>query len=121
MAYANRTDLNNPAQKIAVQTAKGQTYGKAAEQAAAQRAVPMGAPAQVAPGSMGAFNRPTERPQEPITAGVNFGDGPNAEQANVNRPARTTDPVLARLQYLYENFPNDDLADLLDSYVNDGY
>jgi hypothetical protein len=124
MAYANRTDLNNPAGKIAVQTAKGQTYGEATKQEAAQRAVPMGAPEQppaVAPGGLGSFNRSTERPQEPITAGVNFGDGMNAQQANVNQVARNSDPVLARLQYLYDNFPNEDLADLLDSYVNDGY
>lgn len=129
MAYSNRTDLNNAMnKKVAVQTATGQTYGKASEQRRAQQAMPIGAspadvaPSQgVAPGSLGAFNRPTERPTEPITAGVNFGDGPNAIQAGVNQPIRTEDPVLDRLKTIFEQFPNDELADLLDSYIRDGY
>jgi hypothetical protein len=129
MAYSNRTDLNNAMnKKVAVQTATGQTYGKASEQRRAQQAMPIGAspsdvaPSQgVAPGSLGAFNRPTERPAEPITAGVNFGDGPNAIQAGVNQPIRTEDPVLDRLKTIFEQFPNDELADLLDSYIRDGY
>jgi hypothetical protein len=125
MAYSNRTDLNNAMnKKVAVQTATGQTYGKASEQRRAQQAMPIGAspadvaPSQgVAPGSLGAFNRPAE----PITAGVNFGDGPNAIQAGVNQPIRTEDPVLDRLKTIFEQFPNDELADLLDSYIRDGY
>jgi len=129
MAYSNRTDLNNAMnKKVAVQTATGQTYGKAAEQRRAQQAMPMGAspadvtPSQgVAPGGLGAFNRPTERPTEPITAGVNFGDGLNAIQAGVNQPIRTEDPVLDRLKVIFEQYPNDELADLLDSYIRDGY
>ena len=127
MAYSNRTDLNNSMNpKVAVQTAKGQTYGKATEQRNAQKAMPMGAsPAdarpQVTPGSLGAFNRPTERPQEPITAGVDFGAGPSAIQAGVNQPIRTVDPVLDRLRQIYQSFPNDDLADLVDSFAVDGY
>ena len=45
----------------------------------------------------------------------------NAAQAGVNRPLRTEDPILDRLQQLNELYPNEDLADLLDSYIKDGY
>lgn len=130
MAYGNRTDLNSPAEKIAKRAAPGQTYGKAAAQMRAQEAVPMAraaadAPAQAprgpVPGGLGELTRPTERPQEPITAGVDFGPGMNAVQAGVNRPIRTDDAVLDRIQQLYDMFPNEDLADLLDSYIKDGY
>ena len=129
MAYANRTDLNNPAQKVAVQAAKGQTYGAASAQMESQRAVPMGQaptemqagqPAPALPGSLGAFNRPTERPEEPITAGVDFGEGLNAMQSGISKPPRVNDPVVERLRSLYAQFPNSDLADLLDSYTVDG-
>ena len=133
MAYGNRTDLNNPAEKLAKTTARSPQYGVAAAQMRAQEAVPMGSsPADVsgartasapsvAPGSLGAFNRGTERPQEPLTAGVNFGEGPNAMQAGVNMPVRSEDPVLDRLRTIYAQYPNEDLADLLDSYIRDGY
>lgn len=130
MAYGNRTDLNSPAEKIAKTAVPGQTYGKAAEQLRAQAAVPMGQapsdaaaqPAQrPAPGGLGDFLRPSERPLEPITSGVNFGPGLNADQAGVARPLRTDDPILDRIQQLNDLYPNDDLADLLDSYIRDGY
>lgn len=133
MAYGNRTDLNNAAEKLAKKTARSPQYGVAAEQMRAQEAVPMASsPSDVGaarsaqrpvatPGSMGAFNRGTDRPQEPITAGVNFGEGPNAMQAGVSMPVRAEDPVLERLRTIYAQYPNEDLADLLDSYIRDGY
>lgn len=129
MAYANRTDLNNPAQKVAMATAKGQTYGAATAQMESQRAVPMGqAPTEMqagqqsyaTPGSLGSFDRPSERPNEPITAGVNFGPGLNQMQAGITPAARMSDPVFERLRAIYDQFPNDELADLLDSYGTDG-
>jgi hypothetical protein len=87
--YSNRTDLQNPAQKIAKAAAKGQTYGKAAEQMRAQEAVPMAqAPtdqvAMPAPGSMGGFDRPTERPNEPATFGSMVGPGPGPEVLGIS-------------------------------------
>lgn len=125
MAYPNRTDLND-ATKVARRTVPGQTYGKATEQMQAQKAMPMGsspadARAAVTPGSLGSFGRPTERPQEPITAGVDFGAGPGAIQAGVPQPLRAIDPVLDRLRQIYQSFPNEDLADLIDSFAVDGY
>jgi hypothetical protein len=125
--YSNRSDLANPAQKIAASAAKGQTYGEAGKQMAAQKAVPMGAspadnvpaPVQVQPGSLGRLDRPTERPAEPVTAGASFGPGPTPSTAFA--VPRDNDPVLNELRALYLAYPSDDLADLLESYVREGY
>lgn len=122
--YPNRSDLRNPGGKVAKQTVKGQTYGEAGKQMAAQSAVPMAAPPteaqpQVAPGGLGAFTRPTERPTEPVTAGASFGAGPTPRTEFM--PVRNNDPVLNELRAMYEAFPSDELADMIDSYVREGY
>lgn len=124
-AYANRTDLNNPANRVARQVAPGQTYGKATQQMESQRAVPMGsaptdAPVQrPMPGTLGALTRRTERPGEPITAGASFGAGPGPIAAGI--PIPSGDNALEELRAIYQMFPNDDLADLIDSYTRDGF
>lgn len=103
---ANRTDLR-PA-KVAV--GPSEEYGQGARLEAAQRAVPMAAAAPPPPpgaggeagaqgpmpGSFGAFNRGTERPSEPMTAGMPMGAGPGPEALlmNQNQP----DPDLALLR-----------------------
>ena len=125
--YANRTDLQNPAQKIARQVAPGQTYGKATQQMEAQRAVPMGrSPVETAaqaprpvPGTLGALTRPTERPNEPITAGATFGPGPGPEVMGF--ASTSGNAALDELRMIYQMYPNDDLADLLDAYSREGF
>lgn len=109
---------------MARQAAKGQTYGEAGKQLEAQKAVPMAAPPTdqrptVQPGQMGALNRPTERPMEPVTAGSSFGPGRTPTTAMA--VPRNNDPVLVELRALYSAFPSDELADMLDSYVREGY
>lgn len=95
-AYGNRTDLNMP-----ISTVPGQEYGKATQQRAAQSAVPM-APSPIAPvqaeqrqqavapiqyqpmprpGSL-PYLEPTMRPEEPVTAGIDYGPGPGSEVMN---------------------------------------
>jgi hypothetical protein len=124
--YSNRTDLQNPAAKIAATAAKGQAYGEAGEQLAAQKAVPMGAspapsmPQGIAPGSMGSLTRPTERPAEPITAGADFGAGINQAQAGIPTIAPGFNDSLEELKVLYRQFPNTDLGNLLSSLLNEG-
>lgn len=121
--YANRTDLNAN-KNLPARVATNQTYGKAQQQLQAQRTVPMapgpgiltrpgtvqaspappsgtmpGVPSPapgMAPGAMGPLNRPTERPGEPVTAGINQGAGPGTEalppglmQGNANRLSDT--------------------------------
>lgn len=74
-AYPQRSDLRSALPKKAV---PGQPYGEATKQLAAQEAVPMGAsPADAPP--LAPFDRETERPDEPITAGAPFGPGPGPE------------------------------------------
>lgn len=84
--YANRTDLQQ-----APMAATGQGYGQAGAQIAAQQAVPLPAqpplPAptahQAAEGfqmpAFGPFDRPTERPDEPLTHGAPIGPGAGTE------------------------------------------
>jgi hypothetical protein len=130
--YPNRSDLRNPAKKMAAKAAPGQTYGEAGKQVAAQRAVPMAAPPtdvaptatpqqpRVAPGSMGPLSRPTERPNEPLTAGAPFGPGRTQQLGGYIGP-RNSDPILDELRALYATYPSDELADMLDSYIREGY
>ena len=107
---------------MAIQAATGQTYGKATEQMNAQRAVPMGTPPtevqRPVPGTLGSLTRPTERPMEPITAGAPFGAGMGPVGAGIPQP--TGDNALEELRMIFQMFPNDDLADLIDSYSRDG-
>ena len=107
---------------MAIQAATGQTYGKATEQRNAQRAVPMGTPPtevqRPVPGTLGSLTRPTERPMEPITAGAPFGAGIGPVAAGIPQPSG--DNALEELRMIYQMFPNDDLADLIDSYSRDG-
>lgn len=126
--YPNRTDLSNPAKKVAKMAPKGQTYGKASAQLQAQSQVPMASgdittpqpgPVQpvVSPGSLGAFDRPTDRPAEPLTAGAPFGSGPTPAQLGM--PTALGGPTaIDELRALYNMFPNEDLAALLDSAIN---
>ena len=111
--YSNRTDLQNPAQKIAKQAATGQAYGEAKKQMDAQSAVPMGvSPVSVAPqpqvqrptpGGLGDLTRPTERP----------GDLMTPMYQNTPMMFNSSDPVMTELSALYAQYPNDDLASLL--------
>lgn len=89
-AYGNRSDLNG-AQPVA--TAKGQAYGEAGAQAAAQKAVPMGTPEVAAPagpftgapegmakpGSMGDLFADSTNPNEHVMSGAAAGPGPGPE------------------------------------------
>ena len=85
-AYGNRNDLNNP-----ISTVPNQEYGKATEQRSAQQTVRMAsspvaqapaltrqAPPVAQPGSLPTYE-PTQRPEEPVTAGLPFGPGPGPE------------------------------------------
>lgn len=125
--YPNRSDLRNPASRQVRFT--GQTYGEGAQQARSQQAVaPGSAPMTVQAQQMAAQQaprpgakpllRPTERPDEPITAGANFGPGPNAMQAGIMPRIVPVDETMEQLRVLYQMFPNPDLADLISKFGN---
>jgi len=126
--YPNRSDLRNSA-KLPAKAATGQTYGEAGKQLAAQRAVPMAASPtavapvatpRIAPGQLGPLDRPTERPNEPVTAGAPFGPGRN-QPIGGYIGTRNSDPILDELRALYATYPSGELADMLDSYLREGY
>lgn len=75
-AYTNRTDLAANRATQPITTVPGQTYGKQAEQAAAQQVNPL---PQATPMRMPSFSRPSERPNEPVTTGLPMGPGPGPE------------------------------------------
>lgn len=112
-AYGNRTDLNR---SMPIETATDQGYGVAAEQQAAQRAIPVasqptpgaqpGNPAQgpgvippVQPQTITGqlpsvqkypgelkFTHPTDYPDEPLTTGLPIGDGAGPEVMHTFAP-----------------------------------
>lgn len=129
-AYGNRTDLTTQAPSAA----PGQTYGVAAAQLRAQQQVPLpkqaapppaagggaagssspatpAAPPMTPPGALGPLDAPTQRPDEPITAGLNTGPGPGPEALGQGQlspideiramyAANPSPDVLRLLQYL---------------------
>ena len=95
-----------------------------------QQAVPMGqspvtgpSPVQpqrrVAPGSLTPLTAPTGRPNEPITAGANFGPGPTAMGAGIPMMPSENMMALDELRQISQMFPTEDLLDLLDTYGNE--
>ena len=118
-AYAQRSDLNS--------SAMTPEYGGIKALADAQKAVPMGAsPTATAPqvqrptpGAAGSLTRPTERPNEPITAGANFGPGSNAMGAGIPIPRSSNVVAIEELRAIAQMYASDDLLDLLDAYGND--
>jgi len=121
-AYGNRTDLTNPPNPGQARF-KGQPYGAASEQEQAQAVVPpqpppgppgappAAGPPPIPPGGLGAFNRPTDRPGEPLTSGLPMGPGAGPEALGLTS---RNDPVSMQLRALYQQFPIPELADLLD-------
>jgi hypothetical protein len=125
--YPQRSDLRNPMKKLAATAVPGQTYGAAGAQLAAQKAVPMAAPNApqapqpnpnaVPPGGHGPFDRGTERPLEPVTAGNPLGAGPGPEVISQRYPAGFEPGgkihMADQLRYLYSRYPNRALLDLI--------
>lgn len=125
----NRTDLQNAAtragKKLAVKTPPSSQYGEATRLREAQRQMPMGqAPTDAVgqmnaerprPGQLGPLTRATDNPMEPITAGADFGEGPNSLQAGV-RMMSPTDAAMDELVNIARLYPNSGLQDLIDKY-----
>ena len=114
--------------KLPVTTATNQQYGMALAQQKSQQAVPMGqspvsAPQQTKPttipGSLTPLTAPTNRPNEPITAGADFGPGPTAMGAGIPMMPSQGVMALEELRQISQMFPTDDLLDLLDAYGNE--
>ena len=116
------------AEQLPISTASNQQYGMRLAQQKSQQAVPMGqspvsAPQQtkptVRPGSLTPLTAPTARPNEPITAGANFGPGVDAMGAGIPMMPSENMMALQELRQISQMFPTEDLLDLLDAYGNE--
>ena len=103
-AKAQRTDLNNPLAKQAASSRSGnRQHGDRQADMDAQGQVPMRPPPgmeaqpRVTPDDLGPLGRPTERPNEPITAGARIGPGPGPERLATYRPPEPVQAPLERL------------------------
>ena len=94
----------------------GQTYGEGARQQASQRVVPVGAPPTEPGGGVNItpLSAPTERPNEPITAGLPIGAGPGPEaMAPIGiEPGSRLDLAL-QVRAIASRYPNPALIALL--------
>lgn len=115
--YPNRADLS-----MLSQTAPSKQYGSRAAQERSIDALPPGPPPStpVPPGSPPAgpgggggllpFNRPTDRPGEPLTHGLSTGPGMGPEVLHMP----TSDPSLDELRAIYQMFPTEQLRELIE-------
>lgn len=107
-SYSQRTDMQQ-----SPRAATGQTYGTAKAQTDAQKAQPLPA-AGARP-----FLRPSERPDEPITAGMPTGPGPGPEVLpRFQNPAGPS--TVDQLRALYSVWPSEDLRALLERVERSG-
>ena len=119
--YPQRTDL-------AIATPKSKTYGDAADSRRRQQAVPMGVAAvpQMAAATPSAGPRPqlipldapSQRPDEPITAGADFGPGPNSVDVGLPPPVGGKDDLSLRLRAIASQFPTAALLGLITELEN---
>ena len=96
----------------------GQTYGEGARQQASQRMVPTGQ-SPTSGVELGALNRPTESPNEPITAGIAMGagPGPGAVPAIGVQPGGRDDLIM-KMRAMVSKYPNSALIALLEHMEN---
>lgn len=87
--YPNRTDMQN-APRLAPVANQGQTYGTAKAQLDSQSTIPMGPPPIP-------LSAPTQRPSEPVQAGLSLGPGPGPDSIPAIAPVPTVDPDLIAL------------------------
>lgn len=125
--YQNRTDLQRPS--IPQRPAPGQTYGQGVQQQQAIQTAPMGPPPvaggggtatppppapRTAPEPTPLF-APTQRPNEPLTAGVDTGPGPDSSVLNLNA-GQTADTLASML----ETMPQSTEVAALVAYIREG-
>ena len=102
----------------------GMAYGQGQEMMTQQQSAPMAGPSQAeAPSPLGAsmpsvmpLTAPTERPDEPLTAGMDFGAGPGSEALNLPRE-RSLSEILASM---IDIDPTGDVQELYDYVASRG-
>ena len=125
---ALRTDLQNQAAKIGStmtpKTAPSNQYGEAAKLMRGQKQVPTGSSPTAGaqpmrqgprPGAVVDLLAPSNRPNEPITTGMDFGPGMNSFQAGFMQSNPNNDAII-ELRNIAKFFPDSGISDLLDKY-----
>ena len=109
-------------EQLPISTASNQQYGMRLAQQKSQQAVPMGespvsAPQQtkptVRPGSLTPLTAPTARPNEPITAGADFGPGPNSAVVGMIPQIGSKNDLAMRVRAIASQFPSAALLGLV--------
>lgn len=118
-ALSQRTD-GGPAQ--GAKYISGLPYGQGQETYNQQTAAPMAAaePAPTAPTlpPMMSLNDPTQRPDEPLTAGLDIGEGPGSEVMNVPNRSQS---LIDTIRYLTQFDPSGDAELIYRTLTDQGY
>lgn len=118
-ALSQRTD-GGPAQ--GAKYISGLPYGQGQETYNQQTAAPMAAaePAPAAPTlpPMLSLNDPTQRPDEPLTAGLDIGEGPGSEVMNVPNRSQS---LIDTIRYLTQFDPSGDAELIYRTLTDQGY
>lgn len=125
---ARRTDLDRAAKvqrDAKIQRAPGGAYGERAELAGLATGAPMAKAAPIATTSpatasiptVGIFE-PTQRPNEPLTAGVDVGEGPGSEV--LMTPVDAPDQLAAFARAMYMANPTPQLRRIVEAFEEEG-
>jgi hypothetical protein len=124
---ARRTDLDRAAKiqrEAKVQNATGGSYGQRAELTQLAQGAPM-AQGMAIPTGMGTppvptvgIFEPTQRPNEPITAGVDVGDGPGSEA--LMTPVDAPDQLATFARAMYMANPSPQLRRIVEAFEEEG-
>lgn len=118
-ALSQRTD-GGPTQ--AAQYISGLPYGQGRETYNQQTAAPMAGSAPTPPAPelppMLSLNDKTQRPDEPLTAGLDIGDGPGSEVMNVPNRSQS---LIDTIRYLTQFDPSGDAELIYRTLTDQGY
>lgn len=124
---ARRTDLDRAAKiqrQAKIQNAAGGSYGQRAELTELAQGAPM-AQAMPMPTAMGTppvptvgIFEPTQRPDEPITAGVDVGPGPGSE--SLMTPVDAPDQLATFARAMYMANPSPQLRRIVEAFEEEG-
>jgi hypothetical protein len=124
---ARRTDLDRAAKiqrEAKVQNATGGSYGQRAELTQLAQGAPM-AQGMAIPTGMGTppvptvgIFEPTQRPNEPITAGVDVGPGPGSEA--LMTPVDAPDQLATFARAMYMANPSPQLRRIVEAFEEEG-
>lgn len=124
---ARRTDLDRAAKiqrEAKVQNATGGSYGQRAELTQLAQGAPM-AQGMAIPTGMGTppvptvgIFEPTQRPNEPITAGVDVGPGPGSEV--LMTPVDSPDQLATFARAMYMANPSPQLRRIVEAFEEEG-